>query len=153
MNIKPLYDRVVIKRVEEENKTEGGIVIPDTAKEKSVKGTVIAVGKGKLTESGKLVPPAVKKGDMVGKIYNLLAHRIAKKIYETSEIIKEVYVLLLSRIGRSIDKPQVAAAQILLEPRKLIKDVAPSAETIIGEELQDINRFCLEIAEGKYQIC
>lgn len=153
MNIKPLYDRVVIKRVEEENKTKGGIVIPDTAKEKSVKGTVIAVGKGKLTESGKLVPPAVKKGDMVGKIYNLLAHRIAKKIYETSEIIKEVYVLLLSRIGRSIDKPQVAATQILLEPRKLIKDVAPSAETIIGEELQDINRFCLEIAEGKYQIC
>ena len=65
MNIKPLYDRVVIKRVEEENKTKGGIVIPDTAKEKSVKGTVIAVGKGKLTESGKLVPPAVKKGDMV----------------------------------------------------------------------------------------
>jgi chaperonin GroES len=65
MNIKPLYDRVVIKRVEEENKTKGGIVIPDTAKEKSVKGAVIAVGKGKLTESGKLVPLSVKKGDMV----------------------------------------------------------------------------------------
>ncbi|UCF83231.1 MAG: methionine adenosyltransferase [Desulfobacteraceae bacterium] len=89
----------------------------------------------------------------VGKIYNLLAHRIAKKIYETSEIIKEVYVLLLSRIGRPIDTPQVATAQILLEPGKRIKDVAPSAEAIIGEELQDINRFCLEIAEGKYQIC
>jgi S-adenosylmethionine synthetase len=89
----------------------------------------------------------------VGKIYNLLAHRIAKKIYETSEIIKEVYVLLLSRIGRPIDKPQVATAQILLEPGKRIKDVAPSAEAIIGEELHDINRFCLEIAEGKYQIC
>jgi S-adenosylmethionine synthetase len=89
----------------------------------------------------------------VGKIYNLLAHRIAKKIYETSEVIKEVYVLLLSRIGRPIDKPQVASAQILLEPGKRIKDVAPSAEAIIGEELQDINRFCLEIAEGKYQIC
>lgn len=89
----------------------------------------------------------------VGKIYNLLAHRIAKKIYENSEIIKEVYVLLLSRIGRPIDKPQVATAQILLEPGKRIKDVAPSAEAIIGEELQDINRFCLEMAEGKYQIC
>ena len=89
----------------------------------------------------------------VGKIYNLLAHRIAKKIYETSEIIKEVYVLLLSRIGRPIDKPQVGTAQILLEPGKRIKDVAPSAEAIIGEELQDINRFCLEIAKGKYQIC
>ena len=56
MNIKPLYDRVVIKRVEEENKTKGGIVIPDTAKEKSVRGTVIAVGKGKLTESGNSAP-------------------------------------------------------------------------------------------------
>ena len=89
----------------------------------------------------------------VGKIYNLLAHRIAKKIYENSEVIKEVYVLLLSRIGRPIDKPQVATAQILLEPGKRIKDVAPSAQAIIGEELQDINRFCLEIAGGKYQIC
>jgi S-adenosylmethionine synthetase len=89
----------------------------------------------------------------VGKIYNLLAHRIAKKIYETSEVIKEVYVLLLGRIGRPIDRPQVATAQILLEPGKRIKDVAPSAEAIIGEQFQDINRFCLEIAEGKYQIC
>lgn len=62
-------------------------------------------------------------------------------------------MLLLSRIGRPIDKPQVATAQILLEPGKRIKDVAPSAEAIIGEELQDINRFCLEMVEGKYQIC
>ena len=65
MNIKPLYDRVVIKRVEEENQTKGGIVIPDTAKEKSVKGIVTAVGKGKISESGTLIPPAVKKGDRV----------------------------------------------------------------------------------------
>jgi len=58
MNIRPLYDRVVIKRAEEENKAKGGIVISDTAKEKSVRGTVIAVGKGKLTENGKLIPLA-----------------------------------------------------------------------------------------------
>jgi S-adenosylmethionine synthetase len=56
-------------------------------------------------------------------------------------------------LGRSIDKPQVATAQILLKPGKRITDVGPSAEAIIGEELQNINRFCLEMAEGKYQVC
>ncbi len=65
MNLRPLQDRIIVKRLEEENKTSGGIYIPDTAKEKPQKGEIIAVGKGKLTEDGKLLPVDVKVGDKV----------------------------------------------------------------------------------------
>ena len=65
MNIQPLSDRVVIKRCEEEKITPGGIVIPDSAAEKPVKGEVIAVGKGKILDNGKLCPLAVNVGDKV----------------------------------------------------------------------------------------
>jgi chaperonin GroES len=65
MNVKPLHDRVLIKRIEEEEKTKGGIIIPDTAKEKPIQGRVIAVGKGKVTEDGKVIPLEVKEGDRV----------------------------------------------------------------------------------------
>ena len=65
MKIKPLHDRVIVKRVEEEETTKGGIIIPDTAKEKPVEGKVIAVGDGKLTEDGKRQPLEVKKGDKI----------------------------------------------------------------------------------------
>jgi chaperonin GroES len=65
MKIRPLQDRVIVKRVEEEEKTKGGIIIPDTAKEKPIEGEVIAVGKGKIIEGGKLMKPDVKAGDRV----------------------------------------------------------------------------------------
>jgi len=65
MNLRPLQDRIIVKRLEEENKTSGGIYIPDTAKEKPQKGEIIAVGKGKTTEDGKLLPVDVKVGDKV----------------------------------------------------------------------------------------
>ncbi len=65
MKFRPLHDRVVVRRVEEEAKTKGGIIIPDTAKEKPVQGEVIAVGPGARDEAGKLVPLEVKKGDRV----------------------------------------------------------------------------------------
>jgi len=65
MNAKPLQDRVIVKRLQEEEKTKGGIIIPDTAKEKPIEGTVVAVGSGKTTESGKKVALQVKKGDRV----------------------------------------------------------------------------------------
>ena len=64
-NIKPLYDRVVIKRMEEEKLSAGGIVIPDSATEKPIKGEVIAVGAGKVFDNGQLRAPQVKAGDMV----------------------------------------------------------------------------------------
>jgi len=65
MKIRPLQDRVIVKRLEEEEKTKGGIIIPDTAKEKPQEGKVIAVGKGKITEEGKVIPLDVKVGDKV----------------------------------------------------------------------------------------
>ena len=65
MKMRPLHDRVIVKRIDEEEKTSGGIIIPDTAKEKPQQGKVIAVGKGRLLESGKVNPMAVKKGDRV----------------------------------------------------------------------------------------
>ncbi|MBI5682103.1 MAG: co-chaperone GroES [Deltaproteobacteria bacterium] len=65
MKIKPLHDRILVKRLEEEEKTKGGIIIPDSAKEKPAEGEIIAVGTGKVSEDGKVTPLAVKVGDKV----------------------------------------------------------------------------------------
>ena len=65
MKIRPLQDRVIVKRVEEEEKSKGGIIIPDTAKEKPQEGKVIAVGKGKVNDDGKVTPLDVKVNDRI----------------------------------------------------------------------------------------
>ena len=65
MKLRPLHDRVIVRRLEEEEKTVGGIIIPDTAKEKPQQGRVIAVGKGKVLENGQVTPLTVKEGDRV----------------------------------------------------------------------------------------
>ena len=65
MNFRPLHDRILIKRIEEKETVKGGIIIPDTAKEKPQEGEVIAVGNGKKTEDGKVVPLDVKAGDRI----------------------------------------------------------------------------------------
>ena len=65
MEVRPLYDRVLVKRSEEETKTKGGIIIPSTAQEKPVQGVVVAAGKGKVLDDGKIKPLDVKKGDKV----------------------------------------------------------------------------------------
>ena len=65
MKIKPLHDRVIVKRIDEEEKTKGGIIIPDTAKEKPIEGKVVAVGGGKLLDDGSKLKLEVKKGDRV----------------------------------------------------------------------------------------
>jgi chaperonin GroES len=65
MKIRPLQDRIIVKRIDEEETTKGGIIIPDTAKEKPQEGKVIAVGKGKVQEDGKVQPLDVKKGNRV----------------------------------------------------------------------------------------
>ncbi|MGH9425216.1 MAG: co-chaperone GroES [Terriglobia bacterium] len=65
MKIRPLQDRIIVRRIAEEEKTKGGIIIPDTAKEKPQEGKVVSVGKGKLNEDGKPIPLDVKAGDKV----------------------------------------------------------------------------------------
>ena len=65
MKFRPLHDRVVVKRIEGEQKTKGGIIIPDTAKEKPQEGLVVAAGPGRVNEEGKVTPLDVKKGDKV----------------------------------------------------------------------------------------
>jgi chaperonin GroES len=65
MKVRPLQDRVLVRRVAEEDKTKGGIIIPDSAKEKPAEGEVVAVGNGKFDDDGKLRPLAVKKGDRI----------------------------------------------------------------------------------------
>ncbi len=65
MNLRPLQDRIIVKRLEEESMTAGGLYIPDTAKEKPQKGEIVAVGKGKITEAGKVIPVDLTVGDTV----------------------------------------------------------------------------------------
>ena len=65
MKVRPLHDRILVKRIEEEGKTKGGLIIPDTAKEKPMQGNVVAVGKGRVAEDGKLRALDVHKGDRV----------------------------------------------------------------------------------------
>ena len=65
VSVKPLHDRIIVKRLEQESKTTGGIIIPDTAKEKPLKGEIVATGKGRVSDGGKVLPLAVKSGDKV----------------------------------------------------------------------------------------
>ncbi len=65
MKIRPLQDRIIVKRIKEEEKTKGGIIIPETAKEKPSEGEIVAVGKGKVLDNGTVLPPDVKVGDRI----------------------------------------------------------------------------------------
>lgn len=89
----------------------------------------------------------------VGKIYNILSHHMAKRIYSEIEGLKEVYVLLLSMIGTPINKPQMASAQVLTDGKTRIKDISKKIRDIIEEELTNINRFCDDLSKGKYTVC
>ena len=91
MKIRPLQDRVLVKRIEEEEKTKGGIIIPDTAKEKPSEGKVVSVGKGKVLEDGKLQPLEIKKGDRV--LFNKYSGTEVKVDGEEHLIIREDDVL------------------------------------------------------------
>lgn len=89
----------------------------------------------------------------VGKIYNVLSHSIARMIYEEVEGLREVYVLLLSRIGTLIDRPQMASAQVLTGKRVRLRDVSGKITAIIERELSDIGRFCRDLSRGRYPVC
>ncbi len=88
----------------------------------------------------------------VGKIYNVLSHRIANEIYINVPDIKEVYVWLLSQIGEPIDQPKIAAAQVIMERGSLI-DVEQEVNEVIDKELANIQEFCMELAYGKIPVC
>ncbi len=89
----------------------------------------------------------------VGKIYNFLAHKTAEKIYKNVEGIREVYVLLLSRIGTPIDSPPMASAQVLLEKGFSLSDVSGRVEMLLEEELSNICEFCNKLVGGRYPVC
>ncbi len=91
MNIQPLADRVVVKSLEAETKTKGGIVLPDTAKEKPQEGDVVAVGPGRVTDEGKHVPMELKKGDRI--IYSKYAGTEYKDGTDEYLILRESDVL------------------------------------------------------------
>jgi len=93
MNIKPLHDKVLVKRVDEETKTAGGIIIPDTAKEKPSEGIVEAVGNGFRAEDGKVLPMCVKVGDKV--LFGKWAGTEIKVNGEARLIIKESDILAI----------------------------------------------------------
>ncbi|MEM7827940.1 MAG: methionine adenosyltransferase [Candidatus Aenigmatarchaeota archaeon] len=89
----------------------------------------------------------------VGKIYNILAHQIANRIYKEVDGIREVYVWLCSQIGSPIDKPKIASAQILKKDRVSFKKISKSCERIIDEELSRIGEFCEMLLNGKFPVC
>lgn len=89
----------------------------------------------------------------VGKIYNVLAHDLARKIYDGIDGIKEVYVLLMSRIGEPIDRPRIAAVQVLLETGRHIGEITATAEDICAREFARIDAFCRELGRGGYPVC
>lgn len=93
MKIRPLHDRIIVKRMEEEEKTKGGIIIPDTAKEKPFEGKVIAVGDGKVKEDGTKIPMEVKKGDKI--LFSKYAGSDVKIDGEDYLIMKEDDVLAI----------------------------------------------------------
>ena len=89
----------------------------------------------------------------VGKIYNLLAHKTAEKIYRQTTGIEEVYVLFLSRIGSPVNKPHMATVQVLPMKGVRLKDISPDVMKILEKELSEIAGFCEKLAKGTYPIC
>ena len=110
---------------------------------------IIALGRPLGTEAAAGKNPV----SHVGKIYNILAHRLAQEICEELDGVREAHVLLLSRIGTPIDRPRMAAAQLLLERGIRLGDISAKAKEIIDRRLAGINGFCMELAAGRYPVC
>lgn len=89
----------------------------------------------------------------VGKIYNLLTYQIANNVHQNVPGIKEVYIWLLSQIGKPINEPYMTSTQLILEPGVKINEVSSDVEEIIVTELSNIDKFCLELIEGKIPVC
>jgi len=89
----------------------------------------------------------------VGKIYNLLTHKIANSIYEQVPGIEEVYIWLLSQIGKPIDQPAIAAAQVVMKSGNSFEPVQKEIEEVVDSQLENIEKFCMDLAYGKIPIC
>lgn len=88
----------------------------------------------------------------VGKIYNVLSHRIANEVYKNVPDIKEIYIWLLSQIGRPIDHPLIAAAQVVMNSGS-VESVKKEIHEVMDKELSNIKQFCMDLINGKYKIC
>jgi S-adenosylmethionine synthetase len=89
----------------------------------------------------------------VGKIYNVLTFKVAQHVYEEVPELEEVYVWLLSEIGRPIDQPAIAAAQVVMAENSSLDKVKSKIEAVLEYELENIDKFCMELARGKISIC
>ncbi len=89
----------------------------------------------------------------VGKIYNVLTFKIAQHVYEEVPEVEEVYIWLLSKIGSPIDHPTIAAAQVIMKGNNSIEKVRHEIQDVLDYELENINKFCMELAQGKIPIC
>jgi len=89
----------------------------------------------------------------VGKIYNSLTHRIASEVYNKVGGLEEVYIWLLSQIGKPIDEPAVAAAQVVMKGNNSFESVKKEIEEVVNHELENIDKFCRDLANGKIPIC
>jgi len=89
----------------------------------------------------------------VGKIYNLLTHRIAEKVYKNVPGLEEVYIWLLSQIGKPIDQPAIAAAQVVMKSGNDFEKVRKNIEEVVNDELENIDKFCMDLAYGRLKIC
>ena len=87
----------------------------------------------------------------VGKIYNVLTYKIAQHVYEEVPEVEEVYIWLLSKIGSPIDQPEVAAAQVIMKGNNAIEKVRREISDVLNYELENIDKFCMELAKGKIQ--
>jgi len=89
----------------------------------------------------------------VGKIYNVLTYKIAHNVHEKVSEVEEVYIWLLSKIGSPIDHPAIAAAQVIMKGNNSIEEVRHEIEEVLDYELENIDKFCMELAQGKIPIC
>jgi len=89
----------------------------------------------------------------VGKIYNALTYKIARDVYEQVPEVEEVYIWLLSKIGTSIDQPAIAAAQVIMKGNNSLETVRTEIREVLDYELENIDKFCVELAHGKIPIC
>jgi S-adenosylmethionine synthetase len=89
----------------------------------------------------------------VGKIYNALTYKIARDVYEQVPELEEVYIWLLSKIGTSIDHPAIAAAQVIMKGNNSLEAVRHEIKEVLDYELENVDKFCIELAQGKIPIC